>query len=95
MAADFLRRRGARVLARNVRVGADEIDLLVAWGSLLAAVEVKTLLGRDPAEEFTRAKAARFRRAGQGLRPVPGRFDLVTVCVRREGVCVRWLPGVC
>jgi Holliday junction resolvase-like predicted endonuclease len=83
------------VLARNVRVGADEIDLLVAWGSRLVAVEVKTLLSRDPADEFTPAKAARFRRAGQGLRPVPERFDLVTVCLRRGGVCLRWLPGVC
>lgn len=78
-----------------MRVGADEIDLLVAWGRLLVAVEVKTLLGRDPAEEFTPAKAARFRRAGQGLRNPPGRFDLITVCVRRQGVGLRWLPGVC
>jgi Holliday junction resolvase-like predicted endonuclease len=78
-----------------VRVGADEIDLLVAWGRLLVAVEVKTLVGGDPAEEFTPAKAERFRRAGQGLRPVPGRFDLVTVSVHGRGVEVRWLPGVC
>ena len=56
---------------------------------------MKTLVGRDPAEEFTPAKADRFRRAGHGLRPVPGRFDLVTVCVRRDGVGLRWLPGVC
>jgi hypothetical protein len=62
---------------------------------LLVAVEVKTLVGGDPAEEFTPAKAVRFRRAGQGLRPRPGRFDLVTVCVRRDGVGMRWLPGVC
>jgi Holliday junction resolvase-like predicted endonuclease len=83
------------VLARNLRVGADEIDLLVAWGSLLVAVEVKTLVGRDPAEEFTPAKVDRFRRAGLSLLPTPARFDLVTVCVRRAGVGLRWLPGVC
>jgi len=76
-------------------VGADEIDLLVAWGGRLVAVEVKTLVGRDPAEEFTPAKAARFRRAGLRLRPAPVRFDLVTVCLRRDGVGLRWLPGVC
>jgi hypothetical protein len=67
----------------------------VAWGRRLVAVEVKTLVGRDPAAEFTPAKAARFRRAGLSLLPAPARFDLVTVCVRREGVGVRWLPGVC
>ena len=83
------------MLAHNVKVGADEIDLLVAWGGLLVAVEVKTLVGRDPSEEFTPAKADRFRRAGRGLRPAPARFDLVTVCLRRDGVGVRWLPGVC
>lgn len=76
-------------------VGADEIDLLVAWGRLLVAVEVKTRLGGDPADQFTPAKAARFRRAGQGLRPQPGRYDLVTVSAGRRGVEVRWLPGVC
>ena len=82
-------------MARNVVVGADEIDLLVAWGRLLVAVEVKTRLGGDPADQFTAAKAARFRRAGQGLRPRPGRYDLVTVSAGRGGVEVRWLPGVC
>lgn len=82
-------------MARNVTVGSDEIDLLMAWGSLLVAVEVKTRLGADPAEAFTPVKAARFRRAGQGLEPKPGRYDLVTVCAGRGGVEVRWLPGVC
>ena len=76
-------------------VGSDEIDLLMAWGGLLVAVEVKTRLGGDPAEAFTPAKAARFRRAGRGLQPGPGRYDLVTVCAGRGGVEVRWLPGVC
>ena len=83
------------MVARNVAVGAGEIDLLVAWGGLLVAVEVKTRLGGDPAEAFTPAKAERFRRAGQALRPRPGRYDLVTVCGGRGGVEVRWLPGVC
>lgn len=83
------------MVARNLAVGSDEIDLLVAWGKLLVAVEVKTRLEGEPAEEFTRAKAARLRRAGGGLRPSPGRYDLITVAARRSGVEVRWLPGVC
>jgi Holliday junction resolvase-like predicted endonuclease len=83
------------VLARNLAVGSDEIDLLVAWGNLLVAVEVKTRLGGEPVEEFTPAKAARLRRAGAGLQPPPGRYDLVAVAARRSGVEVRWLPGVC
>lgn len=67
----------------------------MAWGRLLVAVEVKTLFRADPVDEFTPAKAERFRRAGGCLRPAPGRFDLVAVCVRGDGVGVRWLPGVC
>jgi len=78
-----------------VAVGADEIDLLVSWGRLLVAVEVKTRLRGDPGDQFTPAKAARFRRAGRGLRPSPGRYDLVTVCAGRRGIEVHWLPGVC
>ena len=82
-------------MARNLKVGAGEIDLLVAFGRLLVAVEVKTRLNDDPIDEFTAQKALRFRRAGQGLRPRPVRYDLVTVCARGNGVEVRWLPGVC
>ncbi len=81
------------MVARNRRVGSDEIDLLVAWGELLVAVEVKTRLADDPVEQFTPAKAARVRRAGRALTPAPARFDLVTVQVGRGGVGVRWLPG--
>lgn len=83
------------MLARNLRVGADEIDLLVAWGRRRVAVEVKTLVGGDPVEEFTAAKAARFRRAGLSLQTPPERFDLIAVCLRREGAGLRWLTGVC
>lgn len=95
MAAAFLQRRGARIVGRNVRVGHDEIDLLASWGDFLTAVEVKTLVGGDPSEEFTPAKAERFRRAGRGLRPPPRRYDLVTVSLDRAGASVRWIPGVC
>jgi Holliday junction resolvase-like predicted endonuclease len=76
-------------------VGRGEIDLLVAWDDQLVAVEVKTRLQGDPQDAFTAAKAARFRRAGAGLRPGPRRYDLITVVVGRGGVELRWLPGVC
>lgn len=62
---------------------------------MLVAVEVKTRLGGDPVEEFTPRKAARFRRAGEGLHPRPVRYDLVAVRAHRSGVEIRWLPSVC
>ena len=46
-AARFLARRGYRILARNVRAGGVEIDLVAARGALLAFVEVKTRRTRD------------------------------------------------
>jgi putative endonuclease len=42
LAAEHLRRHGCVVLARNVRVGRGEIDLIVRDGDALAFVEVKT-----------------------------------------------------
>lgn len=42
LAAEHLQRRGCIVLARNVRVGRGEIDLIVRDGDALAFVEVKT-----------------------------------------------------
>jgi len=41
-AAWFYRLRGYRILARNVRLAAGEIDLVVRRGGTLAIVEVKT-----------------------------------------------------
>jgi putative endonuclease len=93
VAARFLGRRHARVLARNTRVGRDEIDLLVGFGRALVAVEVKTRVGADPVEMFTSAKADRLRRAATALGAA--RCDLVAVRVDRRGAAVRWIPGVC
>ncbi len=84
------------MLARNVSVGRDEIDLLVRIGGELAAVEVKA--GRDgpvdPLESFTAEKEARVRRAAAALVPPVYRVDLVTVVIGRDGVEFRWVPGV-
>jgi Holliday junction resolvase-like predicted endonuclease len=82
-------------VVRNLRVGVDEIDLLVRFGSLLVAVEVKTRAGADPVEGFTPRKAARLRRAGNRLDPPPRRYDLITVETGEAGVGIRWIPGVC
>ena len=42
VAAQFLHRRGAIIVDRNVRVGRDEIDLVIRIDGDRAAVEVKT-----------------------------------------------------
>ena len=91
----FLRSRRARILERNVRVGRGEIDLLVAFGNLRVAVEVKTIQTGgldDPAYAFTSRKAVQVRSLANRLGV--SRVDLVAVSIGRAGVDIRWIPEV-
>lgn len=93
LAAEFLVRRGASVLDRNVRIGRDEIDLIVQLEGRRVAVEVKSGLGAvAPEEHFDHAKETNLRRAVRGLEPPVGRIDLITVVFSRRGATVRWIP---
>jgi putative endonuclease len=94
VAARFLERHGAVIIDRNVRVGRDEIDLVVRIADQVIAVEVKTGLGAGtrPWENLDDEKAARSRRAA-GMLSIR-RVDLITVELETEGATVRWLPGV-
>ena len=87
-AARFLARRGYRILARNVRAGGVEIDLVAARGALLAFVEVKTRRTSDfgaPEEAVDARKQARLVRGaaawlhGRRARNHHVRFDVI-VC---------------
>lgn len=96
VAAEFLVRRGASILARNVRVGRDEIDLIVDLEGRRVAVEVKSGLGAvAPEEHFDGAKEAHLRRAVRSLDPPIGRIDLVSVVFTSDGATVRWIPNAC
>lgn len=44
LAADFLSRQGFVIIARNVRIRSDEIDILAKKGDTLHLIEVKTSL---------------------------------------------------
>jgi putative endonuclease len=91
IAAEFLERRGAIVLARNVEIGGGEIDLVVALGGEQAVVEVRTARRADVAPDlFSQAKERQVRRLAASLDPPVFRIDFVTVLVRRSGVTVRW-----
>lgn len=80
-AVALIEEHGLQVLARNVRAGHDEIDILALDGPVLVLVEVKArlrgLLAADLA--FTRGKRERLMRAWRRLR-----------ADRR----VRWTPAV-
>ena len=83
----FLRRRGLRLVARNLRTRHGEIDLLMRRGRHYAAIEVKARR-EHPAPERTVApeQIARLQRSleslGPGLRPPPRSLCIDIVAVR-------------
>ncbi len=107
IAARYLRRRGYRVLARNVRAPMGEIDLLCQSpdGREIVVVEVKTRrvgAGDHPAPEasITRAKRAklvaltRWARATNRWQDRPVRIDSVGVSIDERGRAqVRHVPN--
>ncbi|MDK2963863.1 MAG: putative endonuclease [Verrucomicrobiota bacterium] len=87
-AEQFLKKSGLKIIARNVRVGHDELDLIARQGDTLIFVEVKT----RAREEFGRAvlavNAAKRRKLSRAairflkrrkLRPPYIRFDIIEV----------------
>ncbi len=102
-AAEHLERAGYRIVARNVRAGGVELDLVAARGRRLVFVEVKTRSGRGaggPEEAVDARKQARLvRGAAAFLRehPAPGarvRFDVLAVEPGPDGgLRVRHWPG--
>ena len=87
-AARFLKQAGLKILARNVRVGRDELDLIAQQGETMIFVEVKTRknehFGR-PVSAVNPAKRRKLSRAAirflkkRKLRPPYIRFDVVEV----------------
>ena len=103
-AAEYLRRRGYRVICVNQRVGRGELDLVVRRGPVLAFVEVKarrsTVCGA-PEEAVTVAKRRQIARLAEiwlasrpwallGVSDV--RYDLVAVDLTRVPARIRHLP---
>jgi putative endonuclease len=105
LAAAHLERLGLRVIARNVRVGAGEIDLIAFDGATLLFAEVKTARrrtgagapGATPLERLGPAQRLRLRRlAVRWLAQTPGRprartvrFDAIGVLIGPRGELLR------
>jgi len=103
--AEWLERRGYQIVARNLRIGRLELDVVARRGGLIAVVEVRA---RGPASwtsgfaSLDRAKRRRIRRAGERLwqrryRQDPTvsrlRFDAASVTFREHGADVEYAPG--
>ena len=93
-AAEFLRKKGYRLLARNVRMRRGELDIVAADGDEIVFVEVKQRKslefgGGDYAIDFKKrhrliSAAAEFL-SREGLTRQPCRFDTVIIHTGPEG----------
>ncbi len=106
-AAQYLMRRGYRIVARNVRVDRVEIDIIASRGGLLAFVEVKTRRTRaygHPEDAVDARKRARLVRGaaawlhsqrGHRRRYQRVRFDVIACECNGDGTdwLVRHLKG--
>lgn len=100
-AARFLEERGLTVLARNVRAGGGEIDLVAADGGTLVFVEVKWRRDASrgaPAEAVTPAKRRRLLSAARAFlaeNPAGARRDVRFDVVAIEGGAgtIDWIRG--
>ena len=88
LVAERLEAAGYTILARNVRVGRSELDIVASRGRMVIFCEVRTRFSDaliEPAESIDRAKIARVRRAAaswlatQGLSFAEIRFDAASV----------------
>lgn len=84
LAADYLSRRGLRIVARNFRCRSGEIDLIAEDGGQTVFVEVRLRRGQafggaaasiSPEKQRRLASAARYYLAGKSERPC--RFDAI------------------
>jgi len=84
-AAEYLRRRGFEILARNVRTAFGEIDLVALDGGVVVFVEVKARRGAGALEAVDARKRLRLSRlalaflARAGWMDRAARFDVVAV----------------
>ncbi|MCG8591817.1 MAG: YraN family protein [Proteobacteria bacterium] len=102
-AARFLARRGYRIVARNVRAGGVELDLVAAKRDLLVFVEVKTRRSERYGSAAAGLGAAQRRRLLRGAhaylvrqteRPARIRFDVIACTLEaRARWRVRHWPG--
>lgn len=93
LAAEYLEKRGCRILARNFRVKFGEIDLVVLDKDCVCFVEVKTRRSYDvPQEAVSWRKQRTLTRVAQAYLKqhyksvcVRSRFDVIAIDEHHEG----------
>jgi putative endonuclease len=94
LAADYLSKKGYRILVRNYRYHRNEIDIVARHKKTLCFIEVKTRSSREkghPVEAVTITKQREIIKAAKAFLAFSGelesdcRFDVVTVLAECEG----------
>lgn len=104
LAAEFFRRRGFQILARNWRCGDGELDLVVLRSGVVRVIEVKTRRSfgagypeeavTDEKLEHLSAAWHRFVVANPAL-PDDVHFDVLTITFSSKGYPIyRYLPDI-
>lgn len=91
--ADYLRREGFAILARNLRLGRWELDIVARRAELIAVVEVRTRSATAWTSGFgslTSVKRERIRRAGQRLWRERFQGDPSVLVLRFDAACVHF-----
>jgi len=94
LAAEFLRNRDYKILARNFHTRWGELDIVAQDGAEVVFVEVKTRTSSDfvrPEEAVNFKKQDHLRKAAEIwlaknylLEPPPCRFDVVAVIIKKD-----------
>jgi putative endonuclease len=93
LAAEFLKNKGYRILARNYKTRIGEIDIIAREGDTTVFIEVKTRANDSfgyPFEAVNRSKRQKLKNlALLFLKTHPkeyrGRFDVISISVTKEG----------
>lgn len=91
--ADYLQGEGFAILARNLRLGRSELDIVARRAELIAVVEVRTRGATAWTSGFgslTSAKRERIRRAGQRLWRERFQRDPSVLVLRFDAACVHF-----
>lgn len=101
LAVKFLKKRGYRIICRNFRTKAGEIDIIARDGKTTVFVEVKlrenTVFGY-PAEGVIKTKITHLKKAAlsyliqKGISDTPCRFEVVSILKEGDGYRIDLLP---
>ena len=101
-AAEYLRKKGLRIIDRNFRFRRGEIDIIAEDGGVLVFVEVKARWSHsygDPEDAVSASKCRQIERVAQGfvglhrLDDRPYRFDVVAVEYEGEKQVIRHIEN--